>query len=190
MVCTYIKSTSAVISGWCLVHTYWTFQQNWIHVARLFLFFTNSTFFFPDPKILLEKIALGAFIAVRVVKEAKFLGLIFYTKLTFKNHVQYSKTSCQKALCILWIVGHTDWGTNHIVMQCLYCALIRSKLDYRSIVYGSAHQLVLKQLDPIYHQGMHIMLGAFHTSPAQSLYVEAYELSLASQCLKLYKLCP
>ena len=83
------------------------------------------------------------------MKETKFLGLIFDTKLTLKNHVQYIKSSCQKALDILRVVEHTDWGAICIVLLRLYCALVHSKLDYRSIVYGSACQSVLKQLDLI-----------------------------------------
>ena len=41
---------------------------------------------------------------------------------------------------------------------------------YVRIVYGSARRSVLKQLDPIHHQGLWIALGAFRTSPAQSIY--------------------
>ena len=85
--------------------------------------------------------------------EAKFLGVIFDTKLTFKNHIQYLKT-CQKALDILRVVGHTDWGADRIVLLRLYSSLVRSKLDYGCIVYGSARRSILKQLDPIHHQGL------------------------------------
>ena len=56
---------------------------------------------------------------IKVVEETKFLGLIFNMKLTFKNHIQYRKTSCQKALDILHVVGHTDWGADRIVLLCL-----------------------------------------------------------------------
>ena len=45
--------------------------------------------------------------------------------------------------------------------------------------------MILKQLDPIYHQGLRIMLGAFRTSPAQSLYIEAHEPLLTTCQLKL-----
>ena len=83
--------------------------------------------FFPDPNILLP---------IKVVREAKFLGVIFDTKLPFKNHIQYLKTSCQKALDILRVVGHTDWGADCIVLLCHYRSLVRSKLDYGCIVYG------------------------------------------------------
>ena len=37
----------------------------------------------------------------------------------------------------------------------------------------------------IHHQGLRIALGAFRTSPAQSLYVEAHEPSLTTRRLKL-----
>ena len=67
----------------------------------------------------------------------------------------------------------------------LYRALVRSKLDYGSIVYGSAKKHILKLLDPIHHQGLRIALGAFRTSPVKSLYVEAGEPSLEDRRLKL-----
>ena len=105
--------------------------------------------------------------------------------LTFKNHIQYLKTFCQKALDILRVVGHTDRGADRIVLLRLYCSLVRSKLDYRCIVYGSARRSNLKQLDPIHHQGLRIALGAFRTSPAQSLYIEAHEPSLTTRRFKL-----
>ena len=55
-----------------------------IHFHQQYVFFL-----LPDPNILLGKTP------IQVVREAKFLGLIFDTKLTFKNHIQYLKTSCQ-----------------------------------------------------------------------------------------------
>ena len=63
--------------------------------------------------------------------------------------------------------------------------VVCSKLDYGCIVYGSARRSILKQLDSIHHQGLRIALGAFHTSPAQSLYIEAHEPSLTTRRLKL-----
>ncbi|GFQ96972.1 putative RNA-directed DNA polymerase from transposon BS [Trichonephila clavata] len=54
-------------------------------------------------------------------------------------------------------------------------ALIRSKLDYGSVVYSSACKSLLKILDPVHHQGLRLCLGAFRTSPVESLYAEAYE---------------
>ena len=38
---------------------------------------------------------------IQFVKEAKFLGLIWDTKLTFEPHIKYLKARCQKSLNIL-----------------------------------------------------------------------------------------
>ena len=62
----------------------------------------------------------------------------------------------------------------------LFRALVRSKLNYGSIVYGStrASYIHVQCLDQIYNQGLRLCLGAFRTSPLESLYVEANEESL------------
>ena len=45
-------------------------------------------------------------------------------------------------------------------------------------VYESARKSYLKSLDTIHHQGLHLALGAFRTSPVESLYAESNEPSL------------
>ncbi|GFY79716.1 RNA-directed DNA polymerase from mobile element jockey [Trichonephila inaurata madagascariensis] len=48
-------------------------------------------------------------------------------------------------------------------------------MDYGSVVYSSACKSLLKTLDPEHHQSLRLCLGAFRTSPVESLYAEAYE---------------
>ena len=122
---------------------------------------------------------------IPVQEEVKFLGLIFDKKLSFKPHIVALKRKCQKALNILRVVGHTDWGADRETLLKLYRTLIRSKLDYGCTVYGSAKKSNLKLLDPIHHQGLRIALGAFRTSPVTSLYAESGEPSLEHRRLKL-----
>ena len=64
------------------------------------------------------------------------------------------------------------------VLLRLYRTLVRSKLDYVCIVYGSARQSYFRKLDSIHNQGLRLALGAFRTSPVNSLYAEANEPSL------------
>ena len=99
--------------------------------------------------------------------------------------MKYLKEKCRKALNILRVVGHTDWGADKSTLLKLYRTLVRSKLDYGCAVYGSTKHYILKSLDPIHHQGLRIALGAFRTSPVQSLYAEAGEPSLRHRRLKL-----
>jgi len=89
--------------------------------------------------------------------------------------VRYLKNKCIKALNLLRIVAHTSWAADRHTILHLYRSLIRSKLDYGSVVYGSARQSYLKMLDPIQNQALHLCLGAFRTSPADSLCVEGNE---------------
>ena len=115
---------------------------------------------------------------ISVVDDFKFLGLIFDRKLSFIPHIKYLKAKCVKALNLLTDLSHTNWGADRTVPLQLYRSLIRSKLDYGSIVYGSARKSYLMMLDTVHHQGLRLALGAFRTSPVESLYVEAEEPSL------------
>ena len=109
-------------------------------------------------------------IPIEIVNKFKFLGLYFDSKLSFIPHLEYLKAKCHKALNLLKVVAHTDWGADRTVLLRLYRSLIRSKLDYGCIVYGSARKSYLQMLDPIHHQGLRLALGAFRTSPVNSLY--------------------
>ena len=67
----------------------------------------------------------------------------------------------------------------------LYRAIARSKLGYGCIVYVSASNTNLRQLDSIHNSGLRLALGAFSTSPVSSLYTEANEAPLEERRLKL-----
>ena len=124
-------------------------------------------------------------IPIPVVEEFKFLGLIFDRKLSFIPHIKFLKAKCQKALDLLRVVSNTDWGADRTVLLRLYRSIIRSKLDYGCSVYGSARKSYLRMLDPIHNQGLRLCLGAFRTSPVESLYAEADEPSLSDRRDKL-----
>ncbi|GFQ86076.1 putative RNA-directed DNA polymerase from transposon X-element [Trichonephila clavata] len=91
------------------------------------------------------------------------------------------KIRSTKALNILKVLANTRWGADRTSLLRLYRALIRSKLDCGSVVYSSACKSLLKILDPVHHQGLRLCLGAFRTSPVESLYAEAYEPPLDLQ---------
>ena len=66
------------------------------------IFLTKEVFFFMEPDIKLDGTS------IKVADEAKFLGLVFDRRLTFRAHVKYLKTVCGKALNVLRVVGHID----------------------------------------------------------------------------------
>ena len=122
---------------------------------------------------------------IKVTDKVKFLGIYFDSKLTFLPHIKYLRTACFKKLNLIKVVSHTNWGADKKTLLCLYRSLVRSKLDYGCFIYGSARRSYLKALDPIHHQALRLCLGAFRTSPKESLYVEANEPPLELRRLKL-----
>ena len=96
-----------------------------------------------------------------------FLVLFFTEK--FIRHIKYLKAKCLKALNLLKVLPHTNFGADRTTLLRLYRSLIRSKLDYGAIVYGSARKSYLAMLDPVHHQGLRLALGAFRTSPVENL---------------------
>ena len=113
--------------------------------------------------------------------QAKFIGLLFDYKLSFIPHIIFLKSRCTKSLDLIKVLSNTTWGADRQVLLRLYRALIRSKLDYGCIVYGSARPSYIKRLDTVHNQGLRLCLGAFRTSPVQSLYVEANVLAILCQ---------
>ncbi len=62
------------------------------------------------------------------------------------------------------------------VIKIIYCVMIRSNIDYGSVVYSSANKTLLKKIEVIQNQALHICCGAFRSSPVASLQVEMEEL--------------
>ena len=122
---------------------------------------------------------------ISVVKEYKFLGVIFDRKLSFISHIECLKTKTTCAQQLLWVVPYTKWGADCQALLKLYRALVHSQLDYGIFIYRSARKSYLKKLDPIHHKGLRLVLGTFRTSPAVSLYTEIHEAPLQLRCEKL-----
>ena len=120
-----------------------------------------------------------------VEESTKFLGLWWDSHLSFKKHISVLKTQCKEALNIVRVVAHLKWGGDRDTLLMLYRAVVRSKLDYGCIVYGTASNTNLRQLDRIHNSGLRLALGAFCTSPVFSLYTEANKAPLEEGRLKL-----
>ena len=120
-----------------------------------------------------------------VEESTKFLGLWWDSQLSFKKHISVLKTQCKEALNLIGVVAHLKWGGDRDTLLMLYRAIVRSKLDYGCIVYGTASNTNLRQLDSVHNSGLRLALGAFCTSPVSSLYTEANEAPLEERRLKL-----
>nr|CAH7716183.1 unnamed protein product [Callosobruchus chinensis] len=71
------------------------------------------------------------------------------------------------------MLSHTSWGSHRNSILNIYKATILSKIDYGSQCYITAPTSYIKKLDAIHNSGLRMALGAFHTSPVNSIYCEA-----------------
>ena len=67
----------------------------------------------------------------------------------------------------------------------LYRTIVRSKLDYGCIVYGTASNANLRQLDSVHNAGLKTGTRPFCTSTVSSMYTEAHKAPLEERRLKL-----
>ncbi|GBN82722.1 hypothetical protein AVEN_250907-1, partial [Araneus ventricosus] len=133
----------------------------------------------PDPELFLSGVP------IRFQDNYKFLGIVFDKRLTFLPHIASLRKRCLRSLNILRTLSNTSWGADRSCLLRVYRSIIRSMIDYGSVVYGSARPSYLKRLDYVHHQALRQSLGAFRTSPIPSLYAEAFEPSLSSRRDKL-----
>ena len=122
---------------------------------------------------------------IPVIDQYKFLSVIFDKKCSFIPHIQYLKKKCSKTLKFLRLITRKNWGADQHTLLKLYRILIRSKIDYGCFIYGAARKSYLKSLQTVHHEGLSLVLGAFRTSPVESLYSEAYKPPLKLRFPKL-----
>ncbi|GFX51301.1 probable RNA-directed DNA polymerase from transposon X-element [Trichonephila clavipes] len=151
--------------------TKWAEQNGFVFSTEktVSIVFTRKRGVFPNPELFIGRSP------IKVFNEVKFLGLVFDQSLRFHRHLKDLKIRSAKALNILKVLANTRWGADRTSLLHLHRALIRSKLDYGSVVYSSACKSLLKILDPVHHQVLRFCMEAFRTSPVESLYAEAYE---------------
>ena len=106
---------------------------------------------------------------------AKFLGVVFDRRLTYRDHFKVLRERCFRSLNVLKCVSRTRYGADRSTLMLLYRSIIRSKLDYACFVYDSASEASKRTLDTVHHHSLRVVTGAFRTSPTSSLLVEADE---------------
>ena len=111
---------------------------------------------------------------VERVKSFKYLWVFFDERITWRVHIIKSR----KVLNIMRCLSGMDWGANAASLKQIYVYLLRSRMEYGSIVFGSASKSVLSELDIIQAKALGICLGAVRTSPVCALQVEAGEMPL------------
>ena len=120
-------------------------------------------------------------IPLLIVPAAKFLGLHWDSQLNWKHHVNNLVTSCHPILNLLRTLTSLSWGADMYIMHHIYKLVLRPKLDYGCIVYGSASDAMLGRIQTIQNDALRICSGAFRSSPVKSMQVLFNEPSLSDR---------
>lgn len=107
-----------------------------------------------------------------VVNNFKFLGVIFDSKLRWSFHIDYIRQKCIKRINLMKCISGTKWGASKQILVILYKGLIRSILDYGSMVYDSANTNLLSKLDVIQNRCLRLCCGALRQTRVSLLEVE------------------
>lgn len=118
---------------------------------------------------------------LKVVTEKKFLGMIFDSKLNWKAHIAKIKNKSTSGLNLLKTLASSKHKTNSNLLLNVYMSMLLSRIEYGCQAYSSASNEALQVLDVIHNNALRICLGAFRTTPLNSLYVEANINSLENR---------
>ena len=111
-------------------------------------------------------------------KKVKFLGVTLDRLLTWQPHINNIKERCTKDQRLLRIISANNWGADFVSLKRIYCALIRSKIEYVGFLFETAAPTHLKTLDKIQYAAARTMLGAMKCTPTNTLEAEADLLPL------------
>ena len=112
------------------------------------------------------------------VLQFKFLGIILDSKLTWVPYLKKINEDAFTNINLLKIISSSKFKTNAENLLNIYKTLILTRIEYGSVAYHTASASNLKILDPIHHKCLRICLGAYRTTPIQSLYAESNVPSL------------
>ncbi|XP_058448736.1 uncharacterized protein LOC131428707 [Malaya genurostris] len=101
------------------------------------------------------------------------LGVIFDQCLQFRKHAEEIRANCQQRIQFLRSVATRNWGGDRHTLLKLYRATVLEKLLYAAPVISGMSEVLLRRLETIHNAGLRTIIGAFHTSPIDSLHAES-----------------
>ncbi|XP_044766214.1 uncharacterized protein LOC123322337 [Coccinella septempunctata] len=104
--------------------------------------------------------------------------MLLVTWVTWTQHIKNVKGECMKSMNILRTLSHHHWGCDEEILLRIYRSVIRSKLEYGNILYSTSCRTNMNLLNTVPNTAFRIILGAFRSSPSESLHVEAQEMPL------------
>lgn len=120
-----------------------------------------------------------------MAKSAKFLGLYFDSKMSWRKHIEYIIDKCKCRVNLLRCIAGNEWGACKTTLCNIYKALIRARIDYGAEIYFNACPSLLQKLDLIQNRCLRICTRAFKGTPNCALEVDCGVMPLDIRRQKL-----
>lgn len=96
---------------------------------------------------------------ITAVKEARYLGVILDSNLSWKKHYEHIKKTTVSRTSLLRFLSNSRNDTNPIIMANLFKSLVRSKIVYGSAAFATAKEDIWKKLQIIQNQALRAALN-------------------------------
>jgi ribonuclease HI len=125
--------------------------------------------------------------SIAQTNEIKFLGALIDRKLSWHSHINFTISKCEKSINMLRAISSVAWGSHPSTMTNMYNAMVRSHLDYASFLFDPLPRYLEDKLERIQSKCLRLILGAFPSTPINSLQVESGEMPLSIRRFYLAK---
>ena len=122
---------------------------------------------------------------VKPKQQARYLGVIFDQKLTWKQHVQHVKEKVQSRISLLRFLSQSTPESNSRIMLNLFKALVRPLLTYGSSVLLKADDKIWKTLQIEQNKAIRAARGVPSYTSTHYIHSESKLKRLKDYCTEL-----
>lgn len=109
---------------------------------------------------------------ITMKKSTKFLGVLFDSRLTWADHIEYVINRCKPRINLLRCISGCKWGATCFSLLNVYKATIEPVLEYGCEAFDSASISVKNRLNSIQYQALKICAGAVNRTSLVKLQIE------------------
>ena len=124
-------------------------------------------------------------------ENAKYLGVYFDKKLTWKDHIEYLTKKATNRFKLLKRLAGTKWGSSRKTLNTTYNIYIKPVLKYCGEILISSSNTNKELLEHTQNQALHLITGAVKTTPIAALQAitsnKPIMLELETQALLTYE---
>ena len=121
------------------------------------------------------------------VAQTKFLGVTLDSRSNFSKCVDEIVNKCTSRLNILKVLGQKSWKLKNDTIKAIYFSLIRSIIDYNSIIYPLLSKLNQRKIDSIQYKALRIVYKQPIKTKTSTLLELAKTTSISDRITELNK---